>query len=211
MAPVSSPSILIGIDEHDHNYHLLDMHSNKIFVTHDATFQPTIFPARKASNDLYPNWDLVEDSQPSDGEEDEETPEDHQQRNPHQSDEEESPFVIPGDPDEMNHQQEDFQPSPEVEPSDQPSQIEDMNEEDEDDFDQEIIIDITPPSEPLRRSTRERNAPQRFTPGSHSIKLKVTEPGSYKKAMSSPYAKEWREACKREIENIEKNGSLGYS
>lgn len=45
LAPVSAPSILIGIDEHNHNYHLLDMHSNKVHVTHDATFQPLILPA----------------------------------------------------------------------------------------------------------------------------------------------------------------------
>lgn len=65
-APVSAPSILIGIDEHNHNYHLLDLHSNKVHVMHDTTFQPLVFPARKSSNDLFPNWDIVEEDTPLD-------------------------------------------------------------------------------------------------------------------------------------------------
>lgn len=53
--PVSSPSVLIGIDEHNHNYSLLDLDTNKVHSTHDATFQPLIYPARRSDDDIDPD------------------------------------------------------------------------------------------------------------------------------------------------------------
>lgn len=76
----------------------------------------------------------------------------------------------------------------------------------DEDFDQDIEIDINPPAQALRRSLRDRRPPVRFEPGANNIALTVTEPRSYKDSIKSPQAKQWAEACRKELKNIEDMG-----
>lgn len=172
LSPVSSPSVLIGIDEHNHNFSLLDLHTNKVYVTHDATFQPLIFPARKSDENMNPDWELIEeesvrlvDETPNKGEAGDET--NHQEN---EDGEEAVPdFNIPS--------------SPEQEPAIAKDPVIESRPDEEEDWDQELTIEINPPPESLRRSARERHAPQRYSPGTNSVKMTIVEPGSYKKAI----------------------------
>lgn len=184
--PVSSPSVLIGIDEHNHNYTLLDLQLNKVHVSHDATFQPLIYPARKSDEDINPDWESIEeesielvDKDVTDKEA--ETPQTH----PKTHDEEEAipDFNIPSgnNPEPRN-------------PPDNPDSQGHRPEEEE--WDQELVIEINPPAESLRRSGRDRRAPQRFSPGGNSVKMTLVEPGSYKKAMKGST----RKTGKRHVE-----------
>lgn len=199
LEPVSSPSILVGIEEHNHNYHLLDLETLKIIITHDATFQPLIFPARKASDNINPDWDLVEEESIDIITHDEnETGPDTIQR-PEDENTALPPLVIPAEEDRTVSEEKEvdtLQESPKI----------DLIGESDEGYDQEITIEITPPVEPLRKSNRNRQQPQRFTPGSSNVQVRIEEPNTYKNAMKSPQVKEWREACLKEVRKIEEMG-----
>lgn len=193
--PVSSPSLLLRIDEHNHNFSLLDLESNRVYVTHDATFQPLIFPARKSEDDINPDWDFIEEDSAKPADDDAvEKERDGPHPKPHDQDGEEAipDFTIPSETDPVNTFPEEHQKQ--------------VHQPDEEEWDQELIIEIEPPAEPLRRSGRDRKAPQRFTPGGNSVKMTIVEPGSYKEAMKSDHAKSWEEACRKEVKNIEEMG-----
>lgn len=193
LQPVSCPSILEGIEEHNHNYHLLDLASRKITVTHYATFQPLVFPARNASGDINPDWDLIEEESTDTVVDDDSALEDEPTPIPHEEPERQPPLVIPIEDKETEHK------NCKSQDGEEPTK-------DDDYYDEEIIIEITPPVEPLRRSTRHRQTPQRFTPGSNHVRVRIEEPSSYKQAVRSPQEKEWREACLKEVKNIEEMG-----
>lgn len=51
--PVSSPGVLVGFDEDNFNYEIFDLSSEKIILTHHATFNENSFPfCNKSSSPL---------------------------------------------------------------------------------------------------------------------------------------------------------------
>lgn len=154
-----------------------------------------IYPARKSDADINPDWDLIEEESTKvlDSEEEGSQYEIPSTRQERSGDEEAIPdFTIPTE----------AEPTPPVS-EELPNPI---HQPEEDEWDQEIVIELNPPVESLRRSGRERRGPQRFTPGGNSVKVLVVEPGSYKKAMKSEHAKAWEQACRKEVQNIEEMG-----
>lgn len=51
-SPVSSHGVLVGFDEDNYNYHIYDMKSQKIIVTHHASFDENTFPFLNNSTPL---------------------------------------------------------------------------------------------------------------------------------------------------------------
>ncbi|KAG0145268.1 hypothetical protein CROQUDRAFT_93994 [Cronartium quercuum f. sp. fusiforme G11] len=160
MMPVSAPSIMIGIEEYNHNYHLLDLESEKQYVTHDATFQPLVFPARKVSNQYNDNWHLTEEETIEEVESQESESEDRPEKPRSLTEDELPPLIIPIDQGrQINEGKESSM-----------REAEEFERDEDESYDDQIELEITPPPEPLRRLTRERNQPQRFTPGTnHTI------------------------------------------
>ncbi|KAG0141881.1 hypothetical protein CROQUDRAFT_98185 [Cronartium quercuum f. sp. fusiforme G11] len=156
LKPVSTPSILIGIEENNHNYQLLDLNSDKIVVIHDVTFQPLVFLARKAYESLDPDWDLIEDQEltndtkeveedvlepivtPRRGEEDDINPLIIPIRNEHER---------PKSPEDVNSG-EDLSKIPRQRKEDIAKDSGDQEKEEED-YDESVDIEISPPKEPL--------------------------------------------------------------
>lgn len=50
--------VLIGVADGNYNYKILDLETNKTYISHDVTFQPLVFPLRK-DNDSQVNWEFV--------------------------------------------------------------------------------------------------------------------------------------------------------
>lgn len=57
---VSHMGVLLGVSDENHNYEILDMETNKIYISHDVTFQPMVFLLRKNSENQM-NWDFIND------------------------------------------------------------------------------------------------------------------------------------------------------
>ncbi|KAG0143171.1 hypothetical protein CROQUDRAFT_96595 [Cronartium quercuum f. sp. fusiforme G11] len=141
------------------------MRTDKIHVSHDATFQPLIFPVRELQGQLDNNWDLVEVEETMEARTDREDV-DSDNLNKQRSDdyEERLPLVIPIR--ESENQQQETVDCPSTEQrQDNDESVKDENEE----YDEELEIEIKPPQEPLQHSMRERNAPQWFMPGSNHL------------------------------------------
>ncbi|KAG0140404.1 hypothetical protein CROQUDRAFT_100175 [Cronartium quercuum f. sp. fusiforme G11] len=139
MQPVLSPLILIGVDKNNHNYHLLDPESGKIYITHDATFQPLIFLAHKTQDHRNQIWDITEEE--AGKEDDTVSINDDQNIEMRRAQEEDDtpPSIIPLDP--TRSRDGDKELAEEEEGA--------MKSMDEEEYDKHIELDIVPLQNPL--------------------------------------------------------------
>lgn len=204
---VSRPGVLLGAEEVNHNFEILDLETNNIHVSHDVTFQPLVFPL-KQDEIISTTWEFMDDYPMEGVQEPAGTP-------PGDINEDvEADQPVNDDDPWLSHQQGNrpASPSESIEPAESPEETSESDDE------------TTRPPEQIhepqqRRSTRERKPVDRYQPSGHNTidgqdELKEcfetmkprAEPKSYKMAMKSADAKKWREACDKEMKNIQDMG-----
>lgn len=50
--PVSSEGVLVGYDQDNFNYQIFDLSTQKVVMSHDATFEENVFPMKKSLNEI---------------------------------------------------------------------------------------------------------------------------------------------------------------
>lgn len=201
---VTSVGVLIGKSEENRNFEVLDMETNKVHISHDVTFQPMVFPLRgERAGPL--EWDFFdEDGLPSEEQVPDSPLQDEVLRESPIDDDEDVIECIP-------------RRSPELIPESTD------NSESQEKRDEEIAEDESQPVEaedpPPRRSARERRPVDRYSPSDNVVDNSSNylhecreamkpraEPKSYKMAMKSVDAKEWKAECDKEMRSIKDMG-----
>ena len=201
--PVTSVGIMLGRSEENRNFEILDLETNKIYISHDVTFQPMVFPLQHEVGELH-NWDFIDNEEPL-----------NEDEAPRATDQE--VFRPGGVYEDEDAPQRSSEENPEVTTT--PKVVPASTETDDDPATEPTPVreeETSPlPEPPPRRSTRERRPVERYTPTDSTCDKPSTcvydchegmkaraEPKSYKMAMKSADAKEWRAACDLEIKSI---------